>query len=331
VIFPRCEQMIERRATANIIALAALFLVLIGVNAAHTQDLQDTTCSPQCRPGYVCHQGTCVSMCNPPCGVGFRCTESGECVKVVASQNHVRMENGFVAASDRLEQGFVVVCNMPGSDVYLDDSWVGPCRDTTYINALPDRTHTLEIDRKGYLPFGLKKKIEPRERINVTVNLKKYTFDFSFQAGLGIAYSFSERTGPEVVHVQGDVGMRIPAGFLGINVAYAGANNSTSAPDTGKNALPVPLGCGISYRYIDVKKGAFSFEPGIKIGYFPYQLSFTNSLNNQVWFKQEVSYIEPRLRFAWGGNTCQFVYEPSVGIGTLVSLNLVSIGLNFAF
>jgi hypothetical protein len=313
------------RATANIITLATLFLILIAVNAAYTQDLQDTTCFPKCRAGFVCHQGTCVSKCNPQCGVGFRCTESGECV-AVASPNQEKKENGFVASPDKLDQGFVIKCNRPGSEIYLDDSLLGTCVDTAYVNVIPDHKHTIEIIQKGYLPYGAKKKINSRERINVDVNLKKYTFDVSFQYGMGIPYSFANKTGSSVSHIQGDMGMRFPAGFFGINVVYAAPVQYVAT------ALPIPLGFGISYRYIDVKTGVFSFEPGVKIGYFPYQWSESIDTYNQSIkrVEQGYSFIEPRLRFAWGGKTCQFVYEPSVGIGTIISLNLVSIGLNIA-
>lgn len=37
-------------------------------------------CFPTCRTGYFCHQGQCVSACNPPCGRGEVCTSTGQCV-----------------------------------------------------------------------------------------------------------------------------------------------------------------------------------------------------------------------------------------------------------
>jgi hypothetical protein len=40
----------------------------------------DVACVPACRAGYLCHQGACVSACNPPCGAAEVCTPAGECV-----------------------------------------------------------------------------------------------------------------------------------------------------------------------------------------------------------------------------------------------------------
>lgn len=38
-----------------------------------------TECFPSCRTGYLCHQGQCLSRCNPPCAEGLVCLDSGEC------------------------------------------------------------------------------------------------------------------------------------------------------------------------------------------------------------------------------------------------------------
>src|SRR5262245_26602569 len=41
----------------------------------------DQSCVPQCRSGYLCQAGVCVSACNPPCPAGTMCTGAGgECV-----------------------------------------------------------------------------------------------------------------------------------------------------------------------------------------------------------------------------------------------------------
>lgn len=37
-------------------------------------------CIPSCRDGYICHQGQCITACNPPCAEGERCSADGQCV-----------------------------------------------------------------------------------------------------------------------------------------------------------------------------------------------------------------------------------------------------------
>lgn len=39
-------------------------------------------CYPPCRSGFTCYKGNCVSICNPPCPDGQKCTDSGECIPI---------------------------------------------------------------------------------------------------------------------------------------------------------------------------------------------------------------------------------------------------------
>lgn len=51
--------------------------------AASSEASVQTECVPQCRSGFMCHGGLCVSKCNPPCAEGQMCTAEGECVAAV--------------------------------------------------------------------------------------------------------------------------------------------------------------------------------------------------------------------------------------------------------
>ncbi len=46
-----------------------------------TQELKAPApaCLPECRSGYACVQGECVSKCNPGCDAGERCSDAGVC------------------------------------------------------------------------------------------------------------------------------------------------------------------------------------------------------------------------------------------------------------
>jgi hypothetical protein len=36
-------------------------------------------CFPACREGFTCHQGQCISLCNPPCPAGLECVAGRRC------------------------------------------------------------------------------------------------------------------------------------------------------------------------------------------------------------------------------------------------------------
>ena len=56
-------------------ALLAAASVLGASDAAWAQK-----CIPECRDGFVCVDGECVSACNPPCSEGERCSGDGFCI-----------------------------------------------------------------------------------------------------------------------------------------------------------------------------------------------------------------------------------------------------------
>lgn len=61
-------------------ALAVLFLGALHIPANASAQQAGDVCLPDCREGYVCVQGQCVSACNPPCDDGEVCTGEAMCV-----------------------------------------------------------------------------------------------------------------------------------------------------------------------------------------------------------------------------------------------------------
>lgn len=60
-----------------------IWIVAIAVGlvvAPRAARAQDNVCTPACRSGFVCNQGTCISACNPVCSNTEVCTNAGECV-----------------------------------------------------------------------------------------------------------------------------------------------------------------------------------------------------------------------------------------------------------
>ena len=85
---------IARRSRA--VALVAVGFVLLVCQSALGQVLSEISssaeiapppppplCVPDCRDGFLCYSGTCISACNPPCEPGFKCIANGKC----AAQN----------------------------------------------------------------------------------------------------------------------------------------------------------------------------------------------------------------------------------------------------
>lgn len=60
-------------------------------------------CVPDCRPGFTCIDGQCVSACNPPCGTGTHCDASAMCVADAAPVEEARTERAGGSFAGGLE------------------------------------------------------------------------------------------------------------------------------------------------------------------------------------------------------------------------------------
>ena len=58
--------------------LVLLFTLLQASPALSSET--STACFPTCRDGYFCHEGQCVSKCNPGCDSDELCSNEGKCV-----------------------------------------------------------------------------------------------------------------------------------------------------------------------------------------------------------------------------------------------------------
>jgi hypothetical protein len=71
--------------------LCAVLLAVVALAAAQPVRAETPAgaCFPACRSGYLCHEGRCISACNPPCSAGEACTSAGECVQAAAPATNV--------------------------------------------------------------------------------------------------------------------------------------------------------------------------------------------------------------------------------------------------
>lgn len=95
----RCEVSSCRAKRPRAWSLGATLLVLLAAPAARAQD-----CFPECRAGFVCANGACVSACNPPCGADERCEAGGACV--VASPGPPASPDSPAGSRPHMHDGF---------------------------------------------------------------------------------------------------------------------------------------------------------------------------------------------------------------------------------
>lgn len=59
-------------------------LTTLAIACGDTEAPSSASCTPECRSGFVCALGECISACNPPCARGEHCTGTGSAVACVA-------------------------------------------------------------------------------------------------------------------------------------------------------------------------------------------------------------------------------------------------------
>ncbi len=73
-------QLNEGTNTTGIRTRAAILATLLCAWAAFSASSASAqACVPDCRDGYTCHRGQCISACNPGCGEGEVCS-AGQCL-----------------------------------------------------------------------------------------------------------------------------------------------------------------------------------------------------------------------------------------------------------
>jgi hypothetical protein len=64
--------------TGDNMRFIGIVLVMFCTQAFSQNDTSQ--CFPKCRAGFICHNGQCISLCNPPCPEGMLCTSDMTCV-----------------------------------------------------------------------------------------------------------------------------------------------------------------------------------------------------------------------------------------------------------
>lgn len=70
----------------KLVVLAAIICITGSAAFSQTESTAlegSSTCTPECRTGYICVDGKCIEKCNPPCPAGEQCDGAGNCVEIV--------------------------------------------------------------------------------------------------------------------------------------------------------------------------------------------------------------------------------------------------------
>lgn len=87
------DRKLLRRATV-IVSLICVWAALPTAGASAQ------ACVPDCRDGYTCHRGECISACNPGCGDGEVCNADGECLATSPTQSTLYQSQPSVSLED---------------------------------------------------------------------------------------------------------------------------------------------------------------------------------------------------------------------------------------
>jgi hypothetical protein len=75
----------------------SVFVFLFGFSIFAQDSFKTKDCIPPCRDGFTCVQGECVESCNPPCAIGEKCDNSGNCVSV---QKRSSADDGYSSSDE---------------------------------------------------------------------------------------------------------------------------------------------------------------------------------------------------------------------------------------
>lgn len=116
----------------------------------------ETECFPPCREGFLCHEGQCVSACNPPCAAGETCTPSGQCVLQHGGGSQTQTQGGLeIVDHSATVQPAVTVVPVTSSGAPI---WTPPPQQPAGPPLEPeplyDNNFAAHVNVLGFLFFG---------------------------------------------------------------------------------------------------------------------------------------------------------------------------------
>ncbi len=240
-------------------------------------------CFPPCRSGYLCHNGDCISKCNPPCPEDMVCCDDGECSTknsvsdLIALRMKMRTISSMmkVSSADSVIQGVIIKTNAPNSKLLIDDT-IFVFDSTLYLN-MPTGSYRVYLKAPERLQKYHRFKVANGDAFEITVPLRPIRINAGGAFGPGL----TDRT--LSLSANFDIGLHVKAKhFFGITGNYVDIfNNSFERlngppdgiyPDTIRYIHKDCFGFGLTYGYtgFNIHNG-ITLMPRISVGYWLYE------------------------------------------------------------
>ncbi len=316
------------------------------------QDQQN--CFPPCRQGYLCHNGECISRCNPPCPDDMECRNDGEChskdmySELVEFKKKLRGISRFkkVASGDEVIQGLIVKTNRANTEIQIGDTSLTFDKDLyltapgndymIYLKAPKTNIKIYKIELQTGNVIELYSPLRP-----VRINIGASAGPAYFNKNISLAVNFDAGLNVVSKHFVGITGSAVTSIW---NEDEDLSNTSdTLYPDTSRYSYSECYGLGITYGYTGLHfKRIATIIPKISIGYWRLfnRTSYSqrdhignkyvsNQLNDMKTVSYERYYVKPGVELRIGYRIFGFRMHIDTFIGESVGSFSVNLGIIF--
>jgi photosystem II stability/assembly factor-like uncharacterized protein len=310
--------------------------------SAQTGHSQAEPCFPQCRRGYICRNGQCVSLCNPPCPSGQECGDDGACrpaqtvsaFQELASLAAIRRCR-VVDKIDSLRQGFIFITSAPHTRVTIGDtSFI--VSESLFVET-PAHEFKIFLSAPNYQLHYEKKEIVTGQVTEI--RYKAHIIKGELLPSLGLIAANDGSTGL-TAEIEG--GIRFSTHYLGFEgfVGFLNRQNFTVGDTTYSN-VPKISGGGVCYGYT----GFCFFNrlyiiPRIMVGQWTsiediYASAVRNNpdilITSHRPGKTDIFYAVPGLEIRAGTRMIKARIKAESFIGTALGIYRITAGIAFTF
>jgi hypothetical protein len=270
-------QIIEEDTSASVIIEERPLTEDTGRAAATIAETHD--CFPACRKGHVCHEGKCISKCNPPCPANMICQDNGECSpadtvpKIVRLKQEMRKISQFkqVSSPDEVMQGIIITTKCPDCKVQIEGKTYTFDNELNLIAPRGDYSFCVEAKNRSAKCHSAEVTTAGVEEIYSKLRPVRLNF------GVTLGPAFIPRLPGLMLNLDAGVNI-VAAHFAGLSASGFGGFGTNEYitytddyiyPDTIRHTYSDLYGIGITYGYSGLLiRGNVMVMPRISMGYW---------------------------------------------------------------